>query len=96
EKRLGDWNVLFNSIPLLSLISENDANRVSNLLSNISSSSFSVDFTLDTGPWNGLIEMFLIMVEYDPWAIYLDRLSETAYESIVGAGYLLLCLCYAG
>ncbi|CAJ0828125.1 6482_t:CDS:2 [Entrophospora sp. SA101] len=146
NKRLGDWNVLFNSIPLLSLISENDANRVSNLLSNISSSSFSVDFTLDTGPWNGLIEscgllisriifgivyvliilasvymlfsginkqidqiknprpwllggvalMFLIMVEYDPWAIYLDRLSETAYESIVGAGYLLLCLCYAG
>ncbi|CAH1763568.1 14941_t:CDS:2 [Entrophospora sp. SA101] len=105
-----------------------------------------LDFTLDTGPWNGLIEscgllisriifgivyvliilasvymlfsginkqidqiknprpwllggvalMFLIMVEYDPWAIYLDRLSETAYESIVGAGYLLLCLCYAG
>ncbi|GBB85074.1 hypothetical protein RclHR1_11650001 [Rhizophagus clarus] len=36
--------------------------------------------------------IFLVMLGYDPWAIYL---SEFYYEIIVMAGYYMLCLCYS-
>ncbi|CAG8455910.1 13832_t:CDS:2 [Funneliformis caledonium] len=39
--------------------------------------------------------IFLSMLEYDPWAMRSNHLSELKYESIVMTGYYVLCLSYA-
>ncbi|CAI2170626.1 12893_t:CDS:2 [Funneliformis geosporum] len=39
--------------------------------------------------------IFLSMLEYDPWAMRSNHLSELMYESIVTTGYYVLCLSYA-
>ncbi|CAG8618293.1 16894_t:CDS:2 [Acaulospora morrowiae] len=36
-----------------------------------------------------------IMLEYDPWAMHYDRLSELQYEIVQMSGYFILCICYA-